>query len=359
VPAIAIPAAISAGSSILGGVLGSRASKKAAQTQSDQANRSATELKDVLNQYNPAIGAAADTAAGNVNTATAAGQADIRGAVGAGQGRIDTATGKAIGYLQPYMDAGGESLTTLRGLMGPGGDLNKQFTTADMQAYDPGYSFRMEQAAKALQGSAAARGGALGGGVSRALVGLSQNLASSEFGAAEQRFRAQQGDRFNRLNTLVNLGATTADRAAGYGTAGASEAARLGLTGATSAADLGLRGASTAGGFTTDAANRMTDNALRTYGNIEDLMTGGAAAKAAGTVGSANAWTGALGGVANAAGQVGNYYQNKQTLATLMQNPAAQGWNYGAGNQYGSTPYGGGAYDPVTGAYTVRRRAGA
>ena len=324
-PAVAIPAAISLGSSVIGGALGSRASKKAGQLQSDQAVRSADELKQILGQYNPAIGAAADTAAGNVMDATGSGQAEIRGAVGAGQGRIDDATAQALKFLSPYMDAGGQSLSTLMAGLAPGGDLNKTFTTADMQAYDPGYSFRMEQAQKALQGSAAARGGALGGGTLRSLVSLSQNVASNEFANAEARFRAQQGDRFNRLNTLVNLGATTADRAAGYGTAGASEAARLGLTGATSAADLGYRGATTAGGFTTDAATRMADNALRTYGNIEDLLTGGAAARAAGTVGSANAWNTALGGVANAAQGVGNYYQNKETLATLMRNPGAAG----------------------------------
>jgi hypothetical protein len=40
-------------------------------------------------------------------------------------------------------------------------------------------------------------------------------------------------------------------------------------------------------------------------------------------VGAANAWTGALGGVANAAGQVGNYYQGQQTLKQLMANPAS------------------------------------
>ncbi len=321
-PAVAIPAAISLGSSVLGGVLGSRASKKAGQLQSDASIRAADELKGVLNDYNPRIGATADAAAGNVMDATGAGQAEIRGAVGSGQGRIDDATAQALKFLSPYMDAGGESLQTLRSLMAPGGDLNKTFTTADMQAYDPGYAFRMEQAAKALQGSAAARGGSLGGGVLRSLTGLSQNLASSEFANAEQRFRAQQGDRFNRLSTLVNLGANTANEAAGYGMTGASQAANLGLTGATSAADLGLRGATTAGGFTTNAADQEAANALNTYGKIEDLMTGGAAAQAAGTVGSANAWTGALGGISNAAGQVGNYYQNKQTLGMLMKNPA-------------------------------------
>jgi hypothetical protein len=350
-PAVAIPAAISLGSSVLGGVLGSRASKKAAQTQSDQAQRSADELKGVLNEYNPRIGAAADTAAGNVNTATGAGQAEIRGAVGAGQGRIDDATAQALKFLSPYMEAGGQSLSTLMSGLAPGGDLNKTFTAADMQAYDPGYSFRMEQAQKALQGSAAARGGALGGGALRSLVGLSQNLASGEFANAEQRFRAQQGDRFNRLNSLVNL-------AAGYGTAGASEAARLGLTGATSIADLGYRGATTAGGFTTDAANRMAGNALTTYGNIEDLLTGGAAARATGTMGSANAWSGALSGVANTANQVGRYYQEKDMEEEARQNGGFGQWmrNPAISGGYGSqAPYSGGSYDPRTGTYTVRR----
>jgi hypothetical protein len=121
----------------------------------------------------------------------------------------------------------------------------------------------------------------------------------------------------------VNLGANTSGQAGGYAMTGANEAAGLGLTGATSAADLGLRGATTAGGFQTSAADQQAANALNSYGKIEDLMTGGAAAQAAGTVGSANAWSGALGGIGNAAGQVGQYYQGQQTLRTLMQNPAA------------------------------------
>ena len=208
--------------------------------------------------------------------ATAAGQQGITGAVTGGQQRIDTATQRSQDLLQPYIGAGSQSLSTLMGGLAPGGDLNKQFTAADMQAYDPGYAFRMSQATKALAGSAAARGGALGGGALTALSSLNQNLASGEFANAEQRFRAQQTDRFNRLNSLVNLGATSANQAAGYGMTGADEAARLGLTGATAGADLGYRGAMGAGGFTTEATREQAQNALNTYGKIGDLMTGGA-----------------------------------------------------------------------------------
>jgi hypothetical protein len=320
--AVAIPAAVSLGSSLLGGVLGSSASNKAAQIQSDAAKAAAGDLKTQLNLYNPQIGAAGTAAAQGVTDATTAGQQGITTAVGAGQGRIDAGTAQALALLQPYIGAGGQSLSTLMSGLAPGGDLNKQFTAADMQAYDPGYAFRMAQANKALAGSVAARGGALGGGALTALSSLNQNLASSEFGNAEQRFRAQQTDRFNRLNSLVNLGATSADRAAGYGMTGANEAANLGLTGATSAADLGRLGATTAGQFTTGAVEQQAANALNTYGKVGDLMTGGAAAQAAGTVGSANAWSGALGGVANAANQVGGYLQGQQMMKDLMANPS-------------------------------------
>jgi len=320
--AVAIPAAVSAGSSILGGILGSSAASKAAAIQAAAAKAAAGDLKSQLDIYNPQIGAASTAAAQGVTDATTAGRADILGAVGTGQGRITDATAQAQGFLQPYMTAGTGALTTLQSLMAPGGDLSKTFTAADMQQYDPGYSFRMEQAAKALQGSAAARGGSLGGGTAAALTGLSQNLASSEFGNAEQRFRAQQTDRFNRLNSLVNLGATSANQAGAFGMTGANEFANLGLTGTTSAADLGLRGATGAGQFTTQGVQQQASNALNTYGKIGDLMTGGAAAQGAGIVGSANAWGSALGGVAGAAGQVGNYYQGQQTMKDLMANPA-------------------------------------
>ena len=321
-PAVAIPAAIGGITSLVGGIMGSGAANKAGQIQQQAAAQAAQQIKDILNQYNPAVGAAGTQAAQDVTGATTTGQAGITGAVTGGQEAISGATGQAIDLLKPYISAGGGALTNLTGLMAPGGELNRTFTAQDMQAYDPGYAFRMDQAAKALQSSAAARGGALGGGTATALTNLSQNLASSEFGAAQQRFREQQIDRFNRLNTLVNLGAQTAGQAGGYGMTGASRIADLGLTGATSAADLGYRGAMGAGGFTTGAAQQQAQNALSAYRSIADLMTGGAAARAAGTVGAANAWTGALGGIAGAAGGVGRYYQDQEILKTLMGNPA-------------------------------------
>src|SRR4030095_3664834 len=183
--AVAIPAAISLGSSLLGGLFGSRASSKAAKIQAEAGKAAAGDPRAPLDIYKPQNCAAGTAAAQGVTDATAAGQQGITGAVTAGQGRIDEGTRRAMELLQPYIGAGGQSLSTLMGGLAPGGARNKTFTAADMQAYDPGYAFRMQQANKALAGSAAARGGALGGGALTALSSLNQNLASGEFANAE------------------------------------------------------------------------------------------------------------------------------------------------------------------------------
>ena len=323
--AVAIPAAISAGSSIFGGLLGSSAASKAAGIQSQAATTQANNFQQMLAQYNPQIAAAGTAAAGGVNDATAAGQAGIGGAVNTGQAGLGSATQYAQGLLNPYITGGAGAETTLAQMMAPGGSLTQPFTASMMEQNDPGYAFRMAQASKALQGSAAARGGALGGGTASALMGLNSNLASSEYANAQQRYMAQQNQQYNMFSGQAAQGMNAANQAGQFGMTGATNAAQLGLTGATAGANLGLQGATTAGNFGTSAAQQQAANAMSTQQAIANLMTGGAAAQAAGTVGSANAWNGALGGVAGAAGQVGNYLQGQNTLSQLMklmQNPA-------------------------------------
>jgi hypothetical protein len=68
----------------------------------------------------------------------------------------------------------------------------------------------------------------------------------------------------------------------------------------------------------------QANNAIGAQRSIADLMTGGAAAQAAGKVGAANAWGGMLGGLAGAANQVGGYYQQKKLLSQMGYG-AAQG----------------------------------
>jgi hypothetical protein len=292
--AIAIPAAISAGTSIFGGLLGSRAAKKAGQMQSDAALGQVQGFRDTLAQYNPQIGAAAERGGQMAMDA-------------AGQVRTDALGANEL--LSPYTQLGGETAQSLREFMAPGGAGQRTFTAADMEAYDPGYQFRLDKAQQAAEKSAAARGGLLGGGFAKALAREQQGLASSEFANAESRFRQQQTDRYNRLFGVTELGS----RSAGEQGRNLMTAGEAGLRGATAAGDLGFRGTVAQAG-----------SAMDTQRMISDLMTGGAAAQAAGKVGSANAWGDALGGVGQAAAGVGNYYQDKSLLRDWMKmgNPA-------------------------------------
>jgi hypothetical protein len=156
----------------------------------------------------------------------------------------------------PWMQAGGESLGMLMqgmrsgqfdqayggprfqdaGFQDPGAatmDYTPQgfnFSAADMRQADPGYQFRMEEAQKALERGASARGGLLGGRQLRESMGLASNLASQEYGAAYGRARGSyESDRdygfqsalaragLQNTNRSFARGAYESDRGFGYG----------------------------------------------------------------------------------------------------------------------------------------------
>ena len=138
------------------------------------------------------------------------------------------------------------------------GALNKLVGAVDYQKFgmdqfqqDPGYAFRLSEGQKALDRSAAARGGLISGGALRAAQRYGQDMGSQEYMNAFNRYQAERSAMLNPLQSLAGVGQTTA---ANLGTAGAANAA-----------------------------------------NVGNLLTGGAAARAAGQVGAANAFTGGLG----------------------------------------------------------------
>jgi len=317
--AVAIPAAISGATSIVGGLLGSSASNKAANLQQQAAQQQAQQFQQQLAQYNPAIGTTAAQAAQDVGAAAQGAGANLTGVAGQQAGNITGAAGQANALLAPYLQAGGGAATTLADLMAPGGALTKQFTAADMQTLDPGYQFRIDMANKALQASAAARGGALGGGTLQSLANLNQNLASSEMQNAFNRFQTQQQQRYSQLMGLAGVGQNAANVSGANLLNAAQQAAALQTGAAQTAGGWGIGAGEYGGTAQMNAAQQMAQNALATQRSIADLMTGGAAAKAAGTVGSANAWGGALGGVANTAQQVGRYYQERDLMDQAQQ----------------------------------------
>jgi hypothetical protein len=99
--------------------------------------------------------------------------------------------------------------------------LNDTFTGADL-ADDAGYKFRMAQGTRAVQGSAAARGGVLNGGVLKELLRYGQGVASDEFQNAYSRHSNDQTTRFNRLATIAGIGQQATGQTAALGAATAS-----------------------------------------------------------------------------------------------------------------------------------------
>lgn len=192
---------------------------------------------------------------------------------------------------------------------------------------DPSYRFRLREGMDALEGGAAARGGALSGAAVKAGQRYAQDLASTEYGNAYGRMMqmaAREWDQgkylderdFSRDSLKWQQGQAldTADynrawdqnqalwgRVAGL--------AGVGQTATTNSAALGAGSASTMG----------------------SLITQGANAQAAGQVGQANAW-------GNAIGQAGQAYSQSRMLDLYTQrSPYATqpgGYTMGLGDYY-------------------------
>jgi hypothetical protein len=171
-----------------------------------------------------------------------------------------------------------------------GGNATREFTGADMQAYDPGYQFRLQEAQKALMRSQSASGGMRSGGAAKALAAQQQNLASDEFNNAFNRFQQGRAQTFGILSGAAGLGERANSMALNAGNAYGSQVSGNIMHGNEFNADLGFRGQSEIG-----------DMDMRGTQAKNDYLTQKANAQASGYVGSANAWTGALKGIGNTA----------------------------------------------------------
>jgi len=139
----------------------------------------------------------------------------------------------------PWLQAGGRALNKLEGAV--------DYTPFGMKEFqaDPGYAFRLSEGQKALDRSAAARGGLISGNALKAATRYGQDMGSQEYTNAFNRYQQERAAKLQPLQSLAGVGQTTA-------------------------ANLGAAGAANA-------------NAVGNY------MTSGAAAQAAGYIGQANA----------------------------------------------------------------------
>ena len=116
---------------------------------------------------------------------------------------------------------------------------------------DPGYQFRLSEGQRAMGHQAGARGGLVSGTSLKAMQDYAQNSASNEYNNAFNRYQTERQSRLGPLQSLAGVGQTSANFTGQLGAANAA--------------------------------------------NVGNLITGGAAASAAGQVGGANAITSGLG----------------------------------------------------------------
>lgn len=161
----------------------------------------------------------------------------------------------------------------------------------DQFQQDPGYSFRLAEGMKAIQNSAAARGGLLSGNTLKAVQRYGQEMGSQEYQNAFNRAQTIYNSRLNKLQSLAGIGQTAV-----------GDLGRAGENFANNVGNLQVAGANALAGGYTGAANARTS----------------------GYVGTANALNNAL---ANSY----NNYQNQQWVNKLLSNRTSTPPTPGAG----------------------------
>jgi hypothetical protein len=107
---------------------------------------------------------------------------------------------------------------------------------------DPGYGFRFAQGQKALERSAAARGGLLSGNTGGALQQYGQGMASQEYQNAFNRYQAERQARLGPLQSLAGIGQTSVNALGQAGGNYANSVGNIGMNQANIAANAGLAG---------------------------------------------------------------------------------------------------------------------
>lgn len=180
---------------------------------------------------------------------------------------------RQVELQEPFRQIGLSNLNRLAALYGEGGQFARAPGMEEIQM-DPGYGFRFGEGMKALERSAAARGGLLSGQMLKGAQRFGQELGSQEFQNAYARAMEQ---RARTTNALTGLGAI----------------------GPTAATTLGA------------AAQNYAQGAGQAIG-----MAG--QARASGYIGQANALNQALGGLMNAYGQYGANGLSRQSLDQIL-----------------------------------------
>ena len=193
---------------------------------------------------------------------------------------------KQIELQAPFREAGLAGQNRLLELLGIGGASGAQgygkyasaeFTPANFLAnQDPGYAFRMSEGMKALERSAAARGGLLSGATLKGTQRYGQDLASQEYQNAFNRYQTQRTNTLNPYASLAGVAqssANTLGQAAGaYGV----NAGNIAMAGGANAGNAQLALGNIRGQQFSNAANALGQGYdFYKRGGFDGLFSGG------------------------------------------------------------------------------------
>lgn len=209
---------IMAGGSILGGVIGASSANKAAQTQAAAAREAIAQQQRMFDIQNE--------------------------------------------QQRPYREAGYSALSDIANMKPY---LTKQFGAEDFQAnIDPSYNFRLQQGNLATTNLANQSGGLVGGNALQGLTNYGQNLASTEYGNAFNRFQTQRTGIYNTLAGIAGIGQTAQNQVSklAENTAGNIGQATIGIGNAMAGGQIGASNA-LSGGIQSAGNAYMMNNLLR------------------------------------------------------------------------------------------------
>lgn len=178
---------------------------------------------------------------------------------------------KQVQLQAPWRKAGEEALNKLTPLA-----LNYEKFGMDKFQADPGYAFRLSEGQKALDRSAAARGGLISGSALKAATRYGQDMGSQEYTNAFNRYQTERAAQLQPLQSLAGVGQSS--------------------------------------------ANTLSQGASNLGTQLGENYTGAANARASGYVGQANAMNQGLSSYLN-------YSQNQNMMNMMRQNQ--YGPNYG------------------------------
>ena len=176
---------------------------------------------------------------------------------------------EGVARQQPWLQAGQIALNKLVPEA-----TNYQNFGMEQFKQDPGYAFRMSEGMKALENSAAARGGLLSGATMKGIQRYGQDMASQEYMNAFNRYQVEREARLNPLQSLAGVGQTTANALAAGGQGFAGNVNQLAMTNMSNQGNLAL----TSGNIRAsqyNTAGRAIDDALETdWDKVASTMSG-------------------------------------------------------------------------------------